>query len=91
MSSVFVGDVGTELVVDCGVDVSTATVRKLLVRKPSGQEVEWVAAAGPTITTIKYVVQAGDLNVNGYYAVQSYISMPGWSGRGTKATLEVLK
>lgn len=88
MSEVFTGDVGTEIEVDCGVDVSTATVRKLKVRRPNGTQVEWAASAKGT-TKISYVVADGDLSMPGVWQIQAYIEMPGWKGRGGIAKLEV--
>ena len=44
MTTIFVGDVGTEIVLNCGVDISASTVRKIIARKPNGQR---VGAADP--------------------------------------------
>lgn len=85
----YVGDIGTEIVLDCGVDVSSATVRKILVRKPnSDAAIEWAALAEGT-NKIKYVVVDGDLDVAGIYYLQAYIEMPTWKGRGETANLTV--
>jgi len=83
----YVGAVGTEIVVDTEEDISTATVLKLLVKKPCGAEVEWVGELGPpntvgVYTTIKYVVATGDWDTAGWWTVQAYVAMPGWSGLG---------
>lgn len=86
---VFVGDVGTEISLDCGVDVSTATVRKILVYKYASRvRLAWDAVAdGPY--AIKYVTTAGDIDVEGSWELQSYIEMPGWKGFGAKARIDV--
>ena len=55
MSVIYRNDVGTELILDCGVDVSTATVRKVRVRNPFGGVKEFSAVAN-TSNTIKYVL-----------------------------------
>jgi hypothetical protein len=88
VKTVFVGDVGTEFILDCGVDVSEATVMKIIVAKPcGGPVVEWPAVAeGPN--AIKYKALAGDLDVDGIYCIQAYIEMPGWSGSGEAAIFE---
>lgn len=88
MSVIYKNDVGTELILDCGVDVSAATVRKVRVRNPFGGVKEFVAVAN-TSNTIKYVLLDGDFNVAGNWQVQAYIEMPGWKGRGEWATVEV--
>ena len=88
MSTVFIGDTGTEIVLDCGIDVSTATVRNIIVRKHNGTKVTWGAVADGT-TAIKYVTSAGDLDVPGTWKLQAYVEMPGWKGLGEVATLTV--
>ena len=87
MSEVFVGDVGTEIVLECGVPITTATVMRIYVRKPTGTAV-WSAVAD-TSTSIKYVTGIGDLDVAGEYRLQAYVEMPGWKGRGSVARLTV--
>ena len=88
MSVIYRNDIGTELILDCGVDVSTATVRKVRAKMPGGGIKEFVAAANTT-NTIKYVLLDGAFNVAGVWSVQSYIEMPGWTGRGEWALVEV--
>lgn len=88
MSAVFVGDVGTQIVLDCGVDISTSTVRKIEAKKPSGVKVLWTATLDGT-QRISYTLQAGDLDAAGGWVLQAYIEMPGWSGRGEMARLDV--
>lgn len=89
MTAIFVGDVGTEFILDCGVDISTATVRKIIVRKPvTGQRVEWNAVAEGT-NSIKYVTVDGDISAAGIMTVQAYIEMPTWKGYGNKVNVTV--
>jgi hypothetical protein len=40
-------------------------------------------------TSIKYVVQVGDLDVAGDWQLQAYVEFPTWKGRGEVATLKV--
>ena len=88
MTTILVNDVGTEIIVDCGVNVSTATVRKIYVRSPTGAKKNWNASAEGT-TAIKYALIEGDIDISGEWELQSYIEMPGWKGRGTWAILNV--
>lgn len=88
MAAVFVGDVGTEIVLDCGVDVSSATVRNIVARKPGGAKVTWPAVADGT-NSIKHVVVDGDLDAAGTWKLQAYVEMPGWRGYGDVAALTV--
>lgn len=86
--SIYVGDVGTEITLDCGSDIGTATVRKIRVMKPDYSSVEWVAQdAGAS--SIKYVTVDGDLIVDGTYYLQAYLEMPGWKGCGDPVAMTV--
>ena len=88
MTTVFVGDVGTEISLDCGVDVSTATVRNIVVRKQNGGKLTWGAVADGT-NAVKHVTILGDLDAPGSWKLQAYVEMPGWKGFGEVATLVV--
>lgn len=88
MSVIYKNDIGTELLLDCGVNVSTATVMKVRSRNPNGAIKEWTATLSGT-NFIKYVLLTGDINVAGKWQFQSYIEMPTWKGRGEWATVEV--
>lgn len=89
MTAVFAGDIGTEFILDCGVDISTATVRKIIVRKPvTGERVEWTAIAEGT-TAIKYTTLPGDISTAGIMTVQAYIEMPTWKGYGSKVNVTI--
>ena len=89
MSTIFVGDVGTEIVVDCGIAVTNATVRKIIVVKPGGRRVRWDAVLEST-NQIKYTTQVGDIDVIGDWSVQAYIELPSWKGYGTIAEFKVV-
>lgn len=88
MSKIFAGDVGTELILECGVDISSATLRRIKVRKPDNSLVTWTATSN-TSTSIKYIVQAGDLDLEGTYKLQALITMPSWSGSGEPTNMFV--
>ena len=88
MTTVFVGDIGTEIALDCGVNISTATVRNIIVRKSNRVKVTWAATADGT-NGIKYATLLNDLDVAGEWSIQAYIEMPGWKGYGAIAKLNV--
>jgi hypothetical protein len=89
MNKIYQGDVGTQIILDCGSDISTATVRKIKARKPSGALVEWNAAASGS-NSITYTTQANDIDEAGSWSIQAYIELPGWAGRGETFTFSVL-
>lgn len=81
MSKIFVGDIGTEIVVDCGEAITGATSLKLRVKKPNGSLVEWIGSI-KTNTSFKYIVQSGDFSIPGVYIMQAHVTLPDWEGSG---------
>lgn len=84
----YVDDVGTEVLVDTVEDISTATIVKLNVRKPSGTEVEWAGAIYQN-HYIRYIIQADDLDEPGEYAIQADVTTPSGHWLGSTAVLSV--
>lgn len=88
MSSIYAGDIGTEIILDTGSDISTAASTTIVVKKPDGTVVEWAADIYQT-NCLRYVTMAGDLNEVGIYKLQAKVSLPNWSGLGKVATFQV--
>jgi hypothetical protein len=88
MSKVYVGDIGTEIILDCGSDISAATVRKIKAKKPNGSTVEWTASASGT-NGIKYATLTGDLSMAGVWYLQAYVETAAWKGLGETFELVV--
>lgn len=89
-SVIYVGDVGTEIILDCGSSVATATAQKILFKRPDKTTGEWVAekVAG-NANQIRYILQAGDVAVAGIWVMQAYVVMPGWTGKGKSVKVTV--
>ena len=86
---VFVGDIGTEIALDCGAPLTGASLLRIVVKKPSGAIVNWTAVAdGPN--GLRYVTQAGDLDQAGDWQLQAFVQLPTWTGRGQIVRLTVL-
>lgn len=83
----YIGEVGTVIRLDCGVDISAADVTTMKVKKPDGSTVEWAATVFGT-NFIDYTTTSGDF-IAGVYQIQSYIEIGGWIGRGNTATFTV--
>lgn len=82
-NEIHVGDIGTifEVSVLDGttvVDISTATVKQLLLRKPSGTLLTKAAVFKTTGTdgVLQYTTVSGDLNEKGVWSLQVYIELP---------------
>lgn len=82
MTKLYVGDTGTVIVLDCGQDISAATVRKINVRKPDGTEVIWDATAEGT-DSIKYTTLSDTLNQFGVWKFQAQVTTAAgvWLGK----------
>ena len=80
----YVGDVGTEILVDCGSVITGATELKLEIKKPDGTMVEWVPTIYQT-NFLKYTILAGDFDLAGTYLLQSSLTINGWTGLGETA------
>jgi len=89
-NKIYVGDVGTEILVDCVEDISQATKTELRVLKPDKTEVVWLAVIEGA-TKLKYIVQPGDIDQAGLWVVQAYVELPNWKGRGESDYFEVFE
>lgn len=59
----YVGDVGTEIILDCKVDISSATIKQIKCRKPNGTEVSWNATLLGRIFNLSIVSGGSGYNV----------------------------
>ncbi len=80
----YVGDTGTDIIVDCGTAITGATNTKLKVKKSDGTEVEWTAVIDGT-DHLKYTTLVDDFSVPGTYFLQASLTLGGWSGLGETA------
>ena len=83
--TIYQGDVGLEILVDCGEDIAGAAAPALSVRTPSGAVRRWpatVEVAGQTASLLRYVTGPGDLAEAGTYRVQASLGLGDWSGSG---------
>lgn len=85
---IYVGDVGTAIVLDCGSDITAATARTIEAQRPDGTTVSWVASADGT-TRIRFVTIAGSLNASGKWKLQAKVVTPAgtWLGRTVSMTV----
>lgn len=84
----YVGDVGTLVIVDTLVDITAATVLRLIVQKPDGAVVVWDGVLRGT-TSIAYTIGAGDFNAKGMYQLQAYVETAEGHRRGDVARFDV--
>lgn len=87
MNKAFKGDIGTEIIIDCQIDLSQATTLSIVARKPDGTKVVWTGSV-MLPSSIRYVTLANDLDTIGTWSLQPKIESPAWTGSG--ATVELL-
>lgn len=87
-TKVYIGDIGTEVLVNCGSIITGASNTKMKVRKPNGDIAEWAASISGTDSLI-YTVVSGDFDQEGIYLLQASLTINGWSGLGETAEFRV--
>lgn len=89
-----VGDIGFEIFIATGLDLTTATDVKISYRKPSATEGSWTAEAHTLDGAYgaRYITtQATDLDEPGNWNLQVAVEMPGFTGRSQIATMKVVE
>ena len=85
----YVGDIGTEIILDVYEGLAGATVG-ISVRKPTGATVIWPAVVYES-RSVRHTTMDGDFNEAGVYRVQPVVSLADgtWSGLGATAEFRV--
>ena len=90
---IYLGDIGTTIIVDTGIDLTGATTLELKVQKPSGAESTWTATIADGYTApdglLQYVTQSGDLDEVGSWKLQAHRIATGVNHLGDTAQFEV--
>ncbi len=81
MNKIYKGDVGTLFIVDCGTDISSATIKKIKFKLPDGSVVDRTGIISGT-NFLNYNLVAEDTLISGNVSAQAYIETPAgkWSG-----------
>ena len=87
-SRVYVDSIGTEIILDTEVAITSATYLSIQVKKPDETTAEWVGTVFEN-TKVKYLLLAGDVDQTGEYALQVYVEMPVFIGRGCTEKMKV--
>lgn len=74
-------EIGTNVLVNVGTDISTAITTNLKVKKPSGAIATW-AASVVNSNYLSYDSEVGDLDEVGRYELQASLVIGGWTGLG---------
>ena len=82
MSKVYVGDDGTEIMLDTGADLTGNTSLQISARNPDGVTVLWPATQVGSTSVIKCITSPTTLNIAGTWKLQAKVAIPNWSGHG---------
>lgn len=85
---IYVADTGTAIILDCGHDVSAASARSIVVRKPDGTFANWAAVASGT-TAIRFDSLAGTFDMPGVWRVQAKVTIGSGSWLGETVAFTV--
>ena len=84
----FKGESGVKITAKTGIDISSASVRRIYYAKPTGERGYWDATL-ESATSISYTTTSGDLNFTGTLKVQAYIVNETGEHYGTVAKIIV--
>jgi hypothetical protein len=84
----YVGDVGTEVILDTNESLLTAVDQAIKVRKPSGVEETWEGSVVED-TKVSHTTGTGDFDEAGIYKLLAYVEFPSWSGHGKMVAIRV--
>ena len=86
---IFLGDIGTEINIDVGEDISAQTELAVLYEKPDGTTGQWTGTISGT-EIVQYTTVEDDIDQAGTWRLQAYIKLSGgWSGYSTIAYMTV--
>ena len=86
--AIFVGDIGTVITIDVGVDISSGSAYKIVYRKPSGATGVWTGSLSGT-TAVTYTVLTGDFDEEGDWKFQAHVVLPAWEGYSATETVAI--
>jgi hypothetical protein len=88
--SIKVNGVTTLIKLNAGEDLSSATVKRIYYRKPSGTQSFWAASLDATNQILQYSTTATtDLDEDGEWVLDGYIESPTWNGYSTSIKMQV--
>lgn len=87
-NEIFVADEGTLIIVDCGCDITDASVTQIKGKYPDGTEFTWTASISGT-DYLNYNLVATDTENEGLIKAQAYIETPSGKWSGEKFMLKI--
>ena len=88
MAKVYIGDANTDILLDCGINVTAAQSRRISVLKPNGDQLDWPAFLSGT-NLIGYTTNADTFDMAGTWKLQAHVIIGQGEWRGETAKLTV--
>ena len=87
----YIGEVGTDIVLDTGITITGATAIKIKYQKPDGTTGEWTASKNGT-TKVQYTLLTGNIDQAGVWTFQAYVEVSGgkWHGQTSEINFSAL-
>ena len=85
---VYVGDTGTAVIIDCGQDISAATLRSVEMLRPDNFPVS-VAASASGANSITFTTLSGTFDTAGVWKLQPKVTLPTGVWRGETVSLVI--
>lgn len=86
----YVGDVGTEIKLNVGVSLATATAQSIEVKRPDGTTVSWPGTVVES-TKVRFISVVDTFNIPGDWKLQARVTLPAGTWTGEVATLRVYR
>lgn len=73
------------------VDVSSASTKQIILRKPNGEKVTWSAEffTDGSDGVLMYTDTTGELDQSGIHKLQAYLVLPSWEGKSSITAFDV--
>lgn len=68
----YIGEIGTDIILDTTVDLTGASLVAIKVTKPDGTTATWSGTVDST-TKVKHTLASGDFSASGKYKMQAYV------------------
>ena len=89
MSKHYIDDIGVNITVDCGQNISTATSRTIEVTKPDGSTTSWAGTVYAS-NYLRYTSVSGTFDTAGKWFAQPKFTLDAWTGRGDTIVFDIL-
>jgi hypothetical protein len=88
MPKIYVGSAAREIILDTGVDITSATACAIEGRRPDFSTFTWPAEVYDT-TCVRYFTTEASLNMSGTWTVHASVTEVGGNWLGEAATFEI--